>query len=354
MTVVRPFRSRVVRQDWAARVVTPMFDAARGAGVGEAFRSTTPDAYAESPPALFVYRLRRDGEEHVGVVCDVRAEAFVNGQVRGHESVQPDRVEALLRHFALAPARSELVALLHHDGPVLARTVAATCRTEPVVRFTGPDDLEQTVWRVPAGPETTALSVELSEAVHYIADGHHRVAASLQEWRLAGSPAEAGVLCVVYPMDGLRMSSFHRRVAGPVDAGRLRAALADDFEVRPVAEPAEATGCFALYVDGRWADVTFTGLRPAGARGLDVAILHDRVLGPLLADRPPGEKSLEIVPAHIPLAELAMRCDADAGAVFALRPPSLEELTGIADRGEVMPPKTTYFEPKPYAGIFLR
>lgn len=360
MSVVRPFRARIVRQECAVQNVSPMLDALQPSEHALALearrgppRGIDPDAYDESAMALFVYRLRRGDDEHVGVVGEVRAEAFVDGQVRGHEAVQPDRVDALVNRFAGAPTRSELVALLHRAGPGVAAAVAETRRSHPVIRFIGADGLEQTVWRVP-GSVSRVLSKELSEAVHYIADGHHRVAASLREWQLAGRPSGAGVLCVLYPLEGLRLSAFHRRVAGPMHASDLLGFLSNAFDVRGIADPEDATGCFGLYVDGRWFDASYNGVRPPGAAGLDIAVLNDEVLEPLLGVGVRAASRLEIVPALASLTELAQRCDQDGGALFALRPPTLDQLMDVADRGEVMPPKTTYFDPKPYAGIFLR
>ncbi len=360
MPVVRPFRARIVRQECAAQNVSPMFDArhtSEGHSALDARRDSPPSidlgAYDELAAALFVYRLRRGDDQHVGVVGEVSAEAFVNGRVRGHEAVQPDRVEALVHHFAAAPTRSELVALLHRAGPGVAEAVATTLRSRPVIRFTGPDGLEQTVWRVPRSA-TRVLSEELSEAVHYIADGHHRVAASLREWQLAGRPSDTGLPCVIYPLEGLRLSAFHRRVAGPVHASRLLELLSDHFDVHGIAHPDDATGCFGLYLDGRWFDASYQGARPPGAAGLDIAVLNDEVLEPLLGVGGQAASRLEIAPALTSLTELTQRCDQDSGALFVLRPPSLDQLMDVADRGEVMPPKTTYFDPKPYAGIFLR
>ncbi len=243
--VVRPFRSRVVRQEWAAHVVAPMVDAL-GHG-GRPGRAGVPgEAYEDAPPALFVYRMRSGPDEHVGVVADVRLDAFVRGEVRGHESVEPDRVDALVRHHTQGPARSELVALLHTPRPAAARHVDAARRRRPLLHFVGPDGLEHTVWQVVDEQETSALAAALGHGVQYIADGHHRVAARLQAWDLAGRPADAGVLCVLFPMEGLRLSAFHRRVAGPVDAVLLLAAASADFVVREVSAAGQATGARAV------------------------------------------------------------------------------------------------------------
>ena len=351
MSVVRPFAAGIVRQDRAEQNVSAMYDALPAS---ERKRSggIDPAAYDGAAAGLYVYRLQRGDQVHTGVVADVSAEAFGDGRVRGHESVQPVRVAALVDHFAMAGVRTELVALLHADGPAVAAAIAETVRTDPVVSFTGPDEWEQTVWRVP-DVAAHAVTAELDGGVHYIADGHHRVAASLRAWETAGRPSGGGVLCVIYPPDGLRLLAFHRRVTGPVSSGDLKGLLQAEFDVADLDRPEDSSGAFAVYVDGRWHDARFRGSRLPGVAGLDVAVLNSHVLEPLLGSDT-GTPGLEFAPALAPVADLTVACDDDGGALFWLRPPTLDQLMEVADRGEVMPPKTTYFDPKPYAGIFLR
>jgi uncharacterized protein (DUF1015 family) len=348
---VRPFASRVVRQSWAARVVTPLVEAI-GYGEGRLPAEVPATAYEPSPRALYVYRMRRGSRDHVGVVADVRLVAFATGDVRGHESVDPGRVDALVRYYAARPARSEPVALLHARPPSATSRVQDACRGRPMLHFRGPDGIEHTVWRVTGDEETTGLAAALGEGVHYIADGHHRVAARLTAWDRAGRPAEAGVLCVLYPMDGLSLSAFHRRVSGPVEATLLLDAASEHFVVRRLQGPDLARG-IGVYLARCWYDLAPAGERLDGAAGLDVSVLQARVLEPALGVSGPGHPRLEVVPDHVPLEHPTARCDADGGALFLLRPPSLQALTRIADLGQEMPPKTTYFAPKPYAGIFL-
>jgi uncharacterized protein (DUF1015 family) len=355
MSMVRPFPARVVHQDWARRAVTAISDSLDESGTDPAPVATDPTAYDESAAALYVYRQHREGASHTGVVCEVAIQAFADGRVRGHEAVHTPRVEALVQHRATTTAPPALVTLLHRPGAAFTRTVDATCRTPPILDFAGPGGLQQTVWRVAEGPATGAVTEELAAADLYIADGHHRVAAALEEWRLGGKPPGAGLLCVVHQMDDLRLSAFHRRVTGPVDPAVLLGLLTPGFQVRAVPEPPAPTiGSFGLYVGRSWFDVRYPGSRGAGPSGLDVAVLHGRVLERLVQPAPGPSYTVEIAPARTSVAELTQRCDADGGALFTLAPPPLEALTSLADAGEVMPPKTTYFEPKPCAGIFLR
>jgi len=345
----RPLEARVVRQEWATRAVAPMVDA-RAVTEPQDQATVAPDAYLDSPKAFFVYRMRDGAGDHTSIVADVRLDAFAAGGVRGHESVDPDRVDALVHYYADHPDRAEPVALLHDHPAALTGQVARVCGGEPLLRFSGDDEVEHTVWRV-SGDAEAEIAAALGRGVYYIADGHHRVSARLRAWDLAGRPADAGVLCVIFSMDGLTLSAFHRRVSGPVDATDFLEAAAASFDVRAVAA-GEATG-IGLYVAGCWYDLHLSGGRPDAAAGLDVSLIQDRLLGPVLDVSGQGHPRFEAIPDHLPVELATARCDEDGGALFVLAPPTMATLTHIADLGEVMPPKTTYFAPKPYAGIFL-
>jgi uncharacterized protein (DUF1015 family) len=355
MTTVRAFPARVVRQDSARRTVTAMSDSQDDSGIDLYGVTIDPAAYDGSPAAMYVYRQSRDGTSYTGVVCDITVQAIADGRVRGHEAVHQLRVDALVWHHSTTDSPPALVMLMHRAGPEFARVVAEAQQRDPILDFAGPQGFQQTVWRLDEGPATTALAEELAAAELYIADGHHRTAAALEEWRVAGKPPEAGLLCVVHAMDGLSLSAFHRRVSGPVDPERLLQLLGAEFDVREVTgPPMPSVGSMGLYVGSRWYDVRFSAVRPAGVTGLDVTILQSRVLD-RLDPAPPGRvRTVDTHSAAEPLAELVARCDVDRGALFTLAPPPPEALVTVADAGEVMPPKTTYFSPKPAAAIFLR
>ena len=344
--VVRPFASWLVRAEAAAEEVSALSEVAVAAR--SAPRAVRPDAYEPMPPALYVYRQSTQDGEHLGIVCDVTPEAFLNGRVLGHESVQPDRVDALGRYLATAPQRVELVSTLHRAGPVVRATLARAPELPPTRDVTGPDGSRHTMWLVPEGRRTEELCRELGAATHYIADGHHRVAASLQVWARSGYDPGRGVLCVTYPLDGLRLASFDRRVAGPVDPALVRDLLEANFDVRPAVDTQEALASgIAVHLDRRWYVASYSGERPPGSPGLDVSLLHAHVL-----DRLPAGPAVET--ARVPIEVLRARCEADGGVLFVLPAPELETLIAIADAGETVPAKSTFFSPKPGSGIFLR
>ena len=242
-----------------------------------------PATYDESPVALYVYRQRRGDASYIGVVGDVAVQAVADGRVRGHEAVHPQRVEALVWHHETTQAPPALVTLLHRAGPVFMRTVEEVQRTPPLLDFAGPGGLQQTVWRLSEGPATAALVSELAAADFYIADGHHRVAAALEEWRLAASPRTP-----VCSASSTRWTacSCRRSTAGcpaPCLGGPPRPAVAGLPGPRSAGAPAPATGTFGLYVGRRWFELSYQGTRRDGVSGLDVTILQTRVLDRLVA-----------------------------------------------------------------------
>jgi uncharacterized protein (DUF1015 family) len=183
------------------------------------------------------------------------------------------------------------------------------------------------------------------------------VAAATRFRELDGRPNTGRVLCALYPQDEIVLHAFHRRVRGPVALPALFEGLAAHFEVTPVAGSIDgsgvAPGCIGLYAAGRW-----WGLRPRahrrlpGVAGLDVTMLDQQVLRPLLGiDH--GDPRLQFVPGLRSLGATTRECTADAGVLFTLRAPGIEDVVSVAERHEVMSTKTTYVQPKPRTGIFL-
>ena len=168
-------------------------------------------------------------------------------------------------------------------------------------------------------------------------------------WARSGRDSRRGVLCVAYPLDGLRLGSIDRRVAGPVDSALVRGLLETSFDVRPVADAQEAlaTG-IAVNLDHRWYVARYSGQRPPGSPGMDVSLLHDRVLDQL----PPGTV---VEQTRDSIEVLVAACEADGGVpVRAARTGARRPSPRSPTRGEVVPAKSTFFSPKPGSGIFLR
>jgi hypothetical protein len=341
---VHPFACWLVRAEAAAQEVGTMSEIAVAAQ--QPPRAVRPHAYEPMPPALYVYRQRTPHGEHTGIVCDITPEAFLDGRVRGHESVQPDRVDGLAQYLATVPQRVELVSTLHPAGPVLRATLARAPELPPARDLAAPDGSRHTVWRIPQGPHTDELCRELGAATHYIADGHHRVAASLEVRTRSRAYSSRGVLCVAYPLDGLQLASFGRRVAGPVDSTLVRDLLE---EASTSARHRRAGSDHLGHRDPPRSPLAHRlplGKRPPGSPGMDIVAPRPRAR--------PAAAGTDIQQTRDSTRVASAACDADGGVLFALPTPNLETLTAIADAGQVIPAKSTFFSPKPGSGIFLR
>jgi uncharacterized protein (DUF1015 family) len=314
-------------------------------------------AYTPMPePAIFVYRLTERGRDHTGVIASVAVEGFGDGRVLGHERVQPERVAGLVGHYQRVPMRSELVALFHPVDLLIAELTARVVARPPLLHFTDASGAVQSVWQA-APAEAAALTRQLAGQRLYVADGHHRVAAATRFSELPGWQKTGKVLCALYPQDEIVLHAFHRRVRGPVALPALFEGLTAQFDVSPIEAPSDrpcaGPGRIGLHAAGRW-----WALRPraprrrAGVAGLDVTMLEQQVLGPILG-MDHGDSRLEFVPDLRDLGETTRACNADAGVLFTLRAPGIEDVVSVAERHEVMSTKTTYVQPKPRTGIFL-
>ena len=387
-SLVDTVTAHIVTPQWAARVVSPLHDvlseterrailadnpdsylhvtsdpvalpAPPGDGVAESVQARALrrlldlGAYRPLPePALFVYRMEDRGREHTGVIASVAVAGFSDGRVLGHEAVQPERVAGLVRHYRQVSKRSELVALFHPVDALVAELTARVVEQMPLLTFTDASDVVQSVWQ--AGPtEAAALARQLGAHRLYVADGHHRLAAATTSWERDGRPESGAVLCALYPQDQVLLHAFHRRVRGPVALPALLDGLSARFDVAPAPVPGVGPGTIGLYAAGRWCV-----LRPReprrveGVAGLDVTMLHEEVLRPLLGIDCKDPR-LEFVPDLRDLDAVMRECDDDAGLLFALHAPDIEDLISVAEHHEVMSTKTTYVQPKPRTGIFL-
>jgi uncharacterized protein (DUF1015 family) len=304
-------------------------------------------------PGAFVYRMREGDDVRTGVVVSVGLDGFADGRVLGHEAVQPTRVEGLVRHYDRVAMRSELVALFHRAEPGVAELTDQICQHPALLHFIDAGGVEQWVWRADL-EQSAALTRHLDRHRHYIADGHHRVAAALRRWERDGRPDDGSVLCALYPQDQVFLHAFHRRVLGPVAVPELLEALESAFDVRLAAGADVSPGSIGMYAAGRWQQLTPREPRSAtGVAGLDVTVLDDQVLRPLLRIQD-GDPRLEFIPELRNLEPTISACDEDGGVLFTLHAPRLDDLISVAERHEVMSAKTTYVNPKPRTGVFLQ
>lgn len=326
----------------------------------------------EDEPGLFVYRLVRNGHRQLGLVCTVDASEYQNGTIRRHEKTRPEKEDDRTRHLDVSSVHAEPVFLAFRDeapnaDDIKSAIVAATT-DRPLMHFVS-DDVTHTLWRVKDATAFGAMFEDVPEL--YIADGHHRSAAGgrIAAERAALNPEHRGdeeynrILAVVFPESELQILPYNRVVrdlAGMSETDFLeRLGGVGTLETLPdgtAAEPADS-GSVCVRVASGWHRLTFDEAsidRADPIACLDVALLQDRVLGPLLSIGDPRiDDRIGFVGGSRGIAELERLVDGGEWAVaFSMHPTSMTELLRVADAGEIMPPKSTWFEPKLRSGLF--
>jgi uncharacterized protein (DUF1015 family) len=319
----------------------------------------------DDAPRFSLYRQRMGSHVQTGLVACASVDAYTGGAIKRHELTRPDKEDDRTRHIDALGANDEPVFLAYRARPSLDAVLRRGAERSPDVRFTSDDGVEHTVWILPPS-ENAAIEAALSELDGlYIADGHHRSAAAARVQALRRSRGQGGgetdwFLAVVFSHEALQILPYNRLVKelGPGGSAALLDALRARFDVTPASQPEpDGPHRFGVYLDGRWWRLAARpGTIPADPqRALDVSILQDAVLGPLLGIQDPRrDPRIEFVGGIRGSSELQARVDRrEAKAAFAMWPTSMQELLAISDAGQIMPPKSTWFEPKLRSGLFV-
>jgi uncharacterized protein (DUF1015 family) len=312
-------------------------------------------------PAFHAYRLTREDSPQTGVVGLADVAAYDAGRIRRHETTRPDKQADRAAHIEALDAQTGPAFLIHRPSSAISAVLGAATSQPAPTRFTGPGGIEHELWPIP-DPGMVAALVAGFDALDalYIADGHHRSAAASMVHAHRGTSASAGFLAVAFPADEVVILPYHRVVRAPegMSAEQVLARIAERFAVEasdgPVA-PA-APGRFGLYLAGRWYRVTAPDALRAGADPvdqLDVAVLQEHLLAPVLGiGDPRTDPRIGFVGGVRPLAELAAAVDdGDWTLAVSMHATTVEDLLGVADAGGIMPPKSTWFEPKLLDGL---
>jgi uncharacterized protein (DUF1015 family) len=325
-------------------------------------RSSGPLVQDEAP-ALYVYRLRMGSHEQTGLAACFDLDEYESGAIVKHERTRRDKEDDRTRHIIEVGAQTGPVFLAYPAASDLDALIARAASGPPLADFVAEDGVGHTTWRVPEADLPAIVDAFQAVPRVYIADGHHRAASALRA-RDAVRRAHAGraleadrFLGVAFPHTQTRILPYHRvakDLDGHTSSGFLDA-LRERCAVSPGTEAPRSAGRVAMYLQGQWYDVA---LKPAPATApaadrLDVELLQKQVLEPLLKiDDPRTNRRIEFVGGIRGAAELTRLVDGGAAAVaFALHPVSIDQLMDIADAGGIMPPKSTWFEPKLRDGL---
>jgi uncharacterized protein (DUF1015 family) len=325
----------------------------------------------ETAPSIYVYRLRMGDHEQTGVAACFSVDEYEHDVIRKHERTRKDKEDDRTRHIVTLRAQTGPVLLTYPASGAVGTVVARAVAAPPLFDFTAADGIGHAIWRVNDADRDALVAAFTGIPLLYIADGHHRAASAMRARQAlsgttagteaaapgAGGPEADSFLAVAFPHDQMQVLPYHRAVKDLADQtpGAFLEALSERVGVAPGTETPAGKGDVSMYLDGRWHALR---LAPAPvdapeADRLDVSRLHAQVLGPLLGiGDPRTDKRIDFVGGIRGPRALADLVDRGAAAVaFAMHPVSVEDLMGIADAGGIMPPKSTWFEPKLRDGL---
>ena len=322
----------------------------------------------------YLYQLTMGGRSQTGVVACSSVDDYVNGIIKKHENTREEKEEDRIRHVEATGAHTGPIFLAYRSNEELAEIMEKVTKTETLYDFQTEDGIRHKVWRI--GNEDMVKAIEAAfEKIPctYIADGHHRAASAVKvglkkrKEKAGGGEAVTGeesynyFLSVLFPEEQLMIMPYNRVVKdlNGLSMEKFFTAIHENFDVAKMGKKAYTPGekgNFGMYVGGEWymLKVKPEAVTDDPVKGLDVSLLQDLLLGPVLGiDDPRVDKRIDFIGGIRGLGELERRVEEDMTVAFSMYPTSIQELFAVADEGRLMPPKSTWFEPKLRSGIFI-
>ncbi len=324
----------------------------------------------DQKPAFYIYRLTMNDHEQFGLAAGCSVQEYVDGDIKKHEFTRRDKEDDRARHMEVLGVNAGPVLFTYRTDPTVKGIIARLTAGAPDVDFTADDGIGHTIWVVNNSADIQALQDAFADIdALYVADGHHRTASAHRVRDIfrdrnpnhTGDEAYNHFLAVMFPEDELKLMGYHRVVAdlNGLTTEEFLAKVQDIFDVSETNQPEpEDHRQWGMYLDGRWYRLTAReGSFPADdpVKGLDAAILQELLLDPVLGiGDPRKDPRIDFVGGSRGARELERRCQTDMKVAFAFAPASVGQIMSVADAGAVMPPKSTWFEPKLRSGLLVR
>lgn len=318
----------------------------------------------------YIYELVMDGRAQTGIVACASIDDYQNNVIKKHENTRADKEADRIRHVDVCDAQTGPIFLAYRSSRAINEVVDAVKKEEPLYNFTSPDQIRHTVWRIADEQRIAILLKAFAELDSiYIADGHHRAASAVRVglMRREANPGYTGeeefnyFLSVLFPDDQLMIMDYNRVVKdlNGHDTEEFLRLVKESYEVERIGgeayRPAKVHEA-GMYLDGVWYRLTARQeiWNDDPVEGLDVSLLQRYLLTPVLGiGDPKTDKQIDFVGGIRGLEELERRASEDMKVAFAMYPTSIAQLFAVADAGLLMPPKSTWFEPKLRSGLFV-
>ena len=321
----------------------------------------------DTDPSIYVYRLATETHTQTGVVACCSLAEYESGVIKRHERTRPDKVADRTSHMVALRAQTGLILLAYRGSEATQNAIETAVAQKPIFEFQCGSDIQHTIWRVPDNDAIVDAFAELDSL--YIADGHHRIEAALNARNIlrSNNGSEIGsehyelVMAGMFPAAELKILPYNRVVKdiGSQTDDEFFAKICDYFVINETnADAPEDHGIIHMYFRGRWHRLKFNVdyfHQPDPIERLDVTILQKYLLAPVLGIGDPStDDRLGFVGGARGIKELERLVDSGESAVaFALYATTIDDLIAVSDMGEIMPPKSTWFEPKLKDGLFV-
>lgn len=322
----------------------------------------------DKAPYYYIYELTMKGRSQTGIAACTSVDDYMNETVKKHENTREDKELDRICHVDVCNAQTGPIFLAYRSNEVINNIVNRVKKSEALYDFTADDGIIHRVWVIEEKEDMEAIEKAFSSMNSiYIADGHHRCASAVKVSlkRRKAKPDFTGeedfnyFLSVLFPDDQLMIMDYNRVVKdlNGLSEEEFLEKIKENFHVEPFekASPKEK-GVFSMYLGDSWYKLTSKEEIKSddAVDGLDVSILQDYLLGPILGiEDPKTDKRIDFVGGIRGLSELERRVSKDCKVAFAMYPTSIDELFRVADEGRLMPPKSTWFEPKLRSGLFI-
>lgn len=324
----------------------------------------------EEKSCYYIYELTMDGRTQTGIAACASIDDYEQGVIKKHENTRAEKEQDRINHVNICNAQTGPIFLAYRSNAIINAVVDAVKKEEALYDFVSEDGIRHRVWVISKDVQIADVEKAFASVGEvYIADGHHRAASAVRvgQMRRKEHPGYTGeeefnyFLSVLFPDEQLMIMDYNRVVKdlhGMSNEAFLEK-VSQLFEVelagsQPV-KP-QKKGNFSMYLSGNWYRCTIPAkaLSDHPVDGLDVSVLQQRLLSPVLGiGDPKTDSRIDFVGGIRGLEELERRCKEDCAVAFAMYPTSIQELFAVADAGLLMPPKSTWFEPKLRSGIFI-